>query len=128
MPVHKKVAKAVKKVGKAALKRVGVRFKKRPVASSTSKGPRRRRTPSLRSAAKAAQRITVGIGKKGSPGTRGIISKHRGRTMIGRSSIIRGILQGSKRKTTGPPKVGFRTIKGKGGKRITIKRPSPRAA
>lgn len=32
------------------------------------------------------------------------------------------------RKQVGPPKVGFRTVKGRRGKRITIKRPRPRSA
>ena len=31
------------------------------------------------------------------------------------------------RKQVGPPKVGFRTVKGRRGKRITIKRPRPRS-
>lgn len=77
MVVHKKVAKAVKKVGKKvvrkALKFVGVRIRK-PAKRMRAPMKKRLRRP-----------------------------RH-----------------------VGPPKVGFRTVKGRGGRRITIKRPSPR--
>ncbi len=69
MPVHKKVAKAIKKVGKKALKRVGVRLSK---VLPRTKGQRRK--------------------------------KH-----------------------LGPPRVGMRSVKGRKGKIITIKKPRPRS-
>ncbi|KKL51091.1 hypothetical protein LCGC14_2298940 [marine sediment metagenome] len=123
MPVHKKVAKAAKKVGITALKRVGVRLSKpikkrirkvlgkrlrrKPVASSISKGPRQVGTSGR---VRAAKRL---------PGQIGI------RRKVGLRDAGRPI---KPKKQVGPPKVGFRTVKGRRGKRITIKRPRPRNA
>ena len=79
MVVHKKVAKAVRKVGKKvvrkALKFVGVRTRKTVTKKVRSSRRKRLRPPD---------------------------------------------------RQVGPPKIGFRTVKGRGGRLITIKRPRPR--
>ncbi len=79
MVVHKKVAKAVRKVGKKvvrkALKFMGVRTRKTVTKKARSSRRKRLRPPD---------------------------------------------------RQVGPPKVGMRTVKGRGGRLITIKRPRPR--
>ncbi len=44
------------------------------------------------------------------------------------AQTLRKLGKGRSTKQVGPPKVGFRTVKGRGGRRITIKRPRPRNA
>ena len=88
MPVHKKVAKAVKKVGKKAIRKalkfVGIRARK-----------------------PAKRRLRAPLRKR-----------------LRRQPVASSTSQGPKQ--LGPPKIGFRTVKGRGGRRITIKRPGRR--
>lgn len=121
MVVHKKVAKAAKKFGMATLRAVGVRFRK-PAKKRSRVGPGGSRSATTRrSPLRVAQAVTLGLGRKG--------IKVKGKT-TGRSGLARRFRGLRRRKSpvkqVGPPKVGFRTVKGRRGKRVLIKRPRPR--
>ena len=114
MVVHKKVAKAVRKVGKKvvrkALNSVGVRTRKpvRPrvikkfLGSRVSPAAKAAKRPRKVRPAVENPRFRKGRAKRGPRGAKG------------------------SRKVVGPPGVGMRTVKGRGGRLITIKRPRPR--
>ncbi len=107
MPVHKKVAKAIKKVGKKALKRVGVRLSKvlpRTKGVAKAKGIIARRAASKKFR-KVEQR-----------------QQSKTKTKVKASSISKG-----PKKHLGPPRVGMRSVKGRKSKITTIKRPRPRS-
>ena len=117
MVVHKKVAKAVRKVGKKvvrkALNSVGVRTRKTPKsrASSISKPPR------VRTGSRSfPSGVRIRMGVAPTPSDRG----PRSRTQTKARQATKP------KRQVGPPKVGFRTVKGRGGRLITIKRPRPR--
>ena len=114
MVVHKKVAKAVKKVGKKvvrkALGRIGIRVKKTTRPSSISKFFGSRVAPATKAGKKPRK-------------TRPAVENPRFRKRRNARGP-RGVK--GPRKIVGPPGVGMRTVKGRGGKLITIKRPRPR--
>ena len=107
-----------------------------PIRKKTRPRPRPRPSKkrlTVKKSLRQAQRISVGVGKKAFK-ARSVSGRRKGitgRTGLARALRRRDRVRGGptrRPRHAGPPKVGFRTVKGRGGKRITIKRPRPRSA